>query len=113
MTYQEIRKTYQWVLRRYPSTDGLTGRMYDELGTVTTTYYAKRGSRWIETKQDVKAFTGSYYFNTVDAVPFFRGLGGYERVELAYSYAGYIPRRITSINPDRTVRVIREFTFNH
>lgn len=44
-----------------------------------------------------------------DTLTFFRGLGGSERAERSYTPVGYIITRLTSSNPDRTVRKVRRF----
>ena len=41
---------------------------------------------------------------------FFKGIGGYERASKSYTNVGYIVTRLTSINPDKTKKVIRYFT---
>ena len=38
---------------------------------------------------------------------FFRNLGGYERASKAYTTAGYIVTRLTSISPDKTTKIVR------
>ena len=49
------------------------------------------------------------YFNYLSSVEFFKNLGGYERVEKFYTYAGYIPCRLTSISPNKETKIIRVF----
>lgn len=50
------------------------------------------------------------YNNIINSVSFFRSLGGSERITKGYTCEGYIPVRLTSINPDKTKKVIRYFT---
>ena len=38
---------------------------------------------------------------------FFRGLGGYERASKSYTNAGYIVTRLTSVSPDKTIKIVR------
>ena len=49
------------------------------------------------------------YFNYISSVDFFKNLGGTERVEKGYTIAGYIPTKLTSINPSKDVKIIRQF----
>ena len=53
---------------------------------------------------------GYQYEWIFDSVKFFRNLGGFERITKTYTCEGYIPTRLTSINPDKTKKVIRYFT---
>jgi len=110
MTYQDFRKTYYRTLKKYPGMDRIYfSDMYTDVGYFRTVNYKKRGTKWVETERRVEKLTPAFYCNCVDAVPFFRSLGGYERVELGYSYYGYLPLILTSINPDRTEKTVRVF----
>jgi hypothetical protein len=113
-TYRSIHDTYRWTLKTYPGTDYLVNPtcMDDPVGTVTTIRYRKSGSRWVETKTETEEISRRYYFNSVDAVPFFRSLGGREIVSMCYTRYGYIPYEVISINPDRTERIRRTFRFD-
>ena len=114
MTYQEFKKDYWWMLKNYPGTYGIfCDDMSKKIGTVETVRYEKRGGKWKETARETGDLTPVFYCNSVDAVPFFRGLGGYERAEMGYTYYGYIPRAINSISPDRTSKTVRRFRFEH
>ena len=113
MTYKEFKDTYRWTLKNYPATDNLfySGRLirYQE------TRYERpaAGARWIETKRGaVQLVTPEFYMNGVDAVPFFRSLGGSETVETAPTYHGKLPVKITSVSPDGTRKTVREFFFS-
>lgn len=44
-----------------------------------------------------------------DTLRWFRRLGGSETAERSYTPVGYIVTRLTSTNPDRTVRIVRKF----
>lgn len=75
------------------------------------------GKRW-RSKPDeteTRAITAVEYANCVNAVPFFRnfarGTRGSERVENDYTASGYIPTKITSVNPDGETKTIRKFYF--
>lgn len=113
-TYRSLHDTYHWTLKTYPGTDYLVNpRSMDEIiGTVTTTRYTKRGSRWVETSTETEDVTRRYYFNTVDAIPFFRRLGGKERVSCGYTCYGYMPLEILSTSPDGEQRIRRVFSIH-
>ena len=79
--------------------------------TETRTHFVKIGSRWKVVDSKTQDVTKEQHNNATapETVRFFRNLGGYERVERAYTYAGYIPVKVTSISPDRRERTIREY----
>lgn len=112
-TYRSIHDTYHWTLKHYPGTDYLvsSAHMDDIIGTATTTRYRKSGSRWVETGNETEEISRRHYFNSIDAVPFFRCLGGREIVSMSYTRYGYIPYEVISISPDRTERIKRTFHF--
>lgn len=109
MTYIEFNETYSWISKKYPYTSSFCSKMDECVGTVTITQYEKRGSRWVKTNENTEEITGRYYCNCVDGVPFFRNIGGYERVSMGYTYMGYIPVEIISISPNKTKRIVRKF----
>lgn len=110
MTYQDFRKTYYRTLKKYPGMNRIYfSDMYTDIGYFRTVNYEKKGSRWVETGRRVEKLTPAFYCNSVDAMPFFRNIGGYERAELGYTYYGYLPHILTSINPDRTKKIVRTF----
>ena len=45
----------------------------------------------------------------ISSIPFFRDLGGSERVTKGYTIAGYIPVELSSISPSRETKIIRTF----
>ena len=47
--------------------------------------------------------------NIISSIPFFRNLGGFERVTKGYTIAGYIPVELSSISPDKETKIIRKF----
>lgn len=52
------------------------------------------------------------YKNYINSVSFFKNLGGIERlINKKYTKYGYLPTCLTSINPDNTTKIIREFVF--
>ena len=113
MTYQEFRKTYRWMLSHYTGTYQVYCDRFDDaiIGKCITTRYEKRGTRWHEIERTREDMTPAFYCNCVDAVPFFRGLGGSERVECSYTCLAYLPVRISSISPDKQTKIVREFQF--
>ena len=46
-----------------------------------------------------------------DTLRWFRRLGGSETAQRSYTCRGYLVTRLISKNPDRSVKVIRTFTF--
>ncbi len=111
MLYKEFKATYKWMIKHYPETSGLYRDNPEKNIICTTIHQEKNGSRWTTTSETTETVDFIYYSNVVDAVPFFRNLGGSETVQKAYTKAGYIPTRIISTNPTKTERTIREFTF--
>ena len=109
MTYKEFKNTYKWIIKTCPDVTSL----YGVTGTITRieTRYTKRGSRWIETESTTEEITPEYYLNTVDAVPFFRGLGGHERLVKAYTKYGLIPVEVQNTRPDGREKIVRRFKF--
>ena len=45
----------------------------------------------------------------ISSIPFFRDLGGSERVTKGYTVAGYIPVELSSISPERKTKIVRSF----
>lgn len=111
MSYDEFKKTYKWALKQYPDASYLFNNDKIKI-TMTTTNYEKSGSRFVETNTETKDITWEQYFNVIDATPFFKNLGGTERVVKTYTKAGYIPTRITSVSPDKQQKTVREIRFD-
>lgn len=109
MSYEELNNTYTWTLKKYPGASSVC--RYENIG-YKETRYEKKGSKWVETKSDNRTVDCDWYYNTVDAVPFFKNLGGKEKVDVAYTKVGYLPVRVTSINPTGDEKVVREFNFD-
>lgn len=112
MTYAEFKKTYSWMVKHYPGTDNIYSNWDKTLGKITTTHYRRSGSRWVETDSKTEAFTGEYYANGIDAAPFFRSLGGSERITCGYTRLAYLPTEVSSISPDRQKKTVRHFAFD-
>lgn len=109
MSYEELNDTYTWTLKKYPGASSVC--RYENIG-YKETRYEKKGSKWVETKSDNRTVDCDWYYNTIDAVPLFKNLGGKEKVDVAYTKVGYLPVRVTSINPTGDEKVVREFNFD-
>lgn len=85
----------------------------DQIAVERVTHYHKTdsGKSWKKIDQIEQTITAEQYCNVVDAVPFFKGLGGKEIVSNGYTYYGYIPVKITSISPSRDEKNVYEFRF--
>ncbi len=85
--------------------------------TMTKKYYDRtaNGKGWQTKpiKTETEQLTETQYNNTVsdDTQRFFRRLGGSETAEKSYTCAGYNITRLTSCNPDRTEKHVRDFQF--
>ena len=108
MPYIEFRKKFHRTLKRYPGIECTYNPHYAY--EVTTTKYYKVGGKWHEKTEEktVETVPGNYYMNMIDAIPFFRNLGGSERVQMGYTLAGYIPTQLSSISPDGKEKVLRK-----
>lgn len=74
----------------------------------------KVGSQWKTVKVYSSTFTKQNLLNIAsdDTLRWFRGIGGYEKRDMTYTPYGYLPSRVTSINPSRDFRHIREFYYS-
>ena len=81
--------------------------------TLTTEKYERTSSGKSWKKNPVesnKSIINSENFkNIISSIPFFRNLGGSERVTKGYTIAGYIPVELSSISPDKETKIIRRF----
>lgn len=79
--------------------------------TETTFEKTESGKSWRKKpiSEETKEIQFDEYFNYLSSVEFFKSLGGYERVERFYTYAGYIPCRLTSISPNKETKIVRVF----
>lgn len=111
MTYSEFKETYRYMVREYPSTTGIFSDTPEKNIILTETHFEKHGTKWKETDSKTESVDFITYANTVDAIPFFRGLGGREIVKQTYTKRGYIPTEINSISPSRTEKTVRRFKF--
>ena len=101
------------MLEKYPGTDCIYGRdMLEKLGTLDRIDYEKVGNRWeVVSKQSV-SFSRIWYANTVNAIPFFRSLGGRETVTCGYCKLAYLPIKIVSIAPGEKRKAVLQFRFD-
>lgn len=111
MTYEEFKSTYKWTTKNYPGTNTFCGLMEKECGTVEKIEYERVGDRWKMVNKTEEPFTGKFSMNSVEAVPFFRRLGGTERVTKSYTPYGYVPVTIISTSPDGFTKVARNYHF--
>ena len=111
MTYKEFKEKYAWTLKTYSGTHELYFNDFDgfKIGSCVTERYEKSGKNWTLVSVSSKDVSPAYYFNTVDAIPFFKSLGGREIVSCGYCVRGYVPLVITSISPDKTMKTVRKF----
>lgn len=113
MTYKEFQETYYYARKMWPDVHMIfSDNMDEKICTEKKTEYVRVGSRWKKAKETTEPFSRLYYMNCVDAVPFFRRLGGSERVTKGYTIYGLIPVSISSVSPDGTEKVVREFVFS-
>lgn len=75
--------------------------------------YAKNGNRWSIVSDESSQIDLKTVTNYENSLGFFRRLGGYERLERGYTCAGYKPVQLTSINPDKTIKIVRTFKYNY
>ena len=69
------------------------------------------GKSWkknpVETDEEV--ISAKKFELIISSIPFFRNLGGSERVTKGYTVAGYIPVELSSISPERKTKIVRSF----
>ena len=106
-----MKSAYKWMVKRWPDTAEAVYNPAADFCRVTVKRYEKAGAAWrfVETWIDGEKETGEYYSNVVSSIPFFRSLGGVERVTKAYTRRGFIPVKIESISPDGTEKTVRAF----
>ena len=109
LPYIEFRKKFHRTLKAYPGMECTYNPHY--VYRVETTKFYKVGTKWHEKTEEktVETVPGHYYMNMIDAIPFFRNLGGSERVQMGYTLAGYIPVQLSSISPDGKEKIVRKF----
>lgn len=108
--YAAWKKDYDYVLKRYPELSRFYG-VNGVIGKCTTTRYEKIDKRWVETESETVDMTAEFYLNGISSAPFFRNLGGVERLTPSYTRHGYIPVELVSVSPDRNTKVVRSYDF--
>ena len=96
---------------------GLNKGVVEELKQYKITLITKRyertssGKSWkknpVETKEEV--ITPKKFELIISSIPFFKDLGGSERVTKGYTVAGFIPVELSSISPERKTKIVRSF----
>ena len=96
---------------------GLNKSVVEELKqyriTLITKKYEKTssGKSWkknpVETNEEV--ISPKKFELIISSIPFFKDLGGSERVTKGYTIAGYIPVELSSISPSRETKIVRSF----
>lgn len=84
-----------------------------KIGWVIDIVYEKIGSQWKIKKINNFTITKQNLINysSNETLSFFKMLGGTERRDFKYTQYGYIPARIVSINPDKTIKHMWEFYY--
>ena len=67
----------------------------------------KKKKNPVETDEEV--ISAKKFELIISSIPFFRDLGGSERVTKGYTIAGYIPVELSSISPERKTKIVRSF----
>ena len=92
----------------------------DDVATVTKEYYTrtKSGKSWCSKpyKTETESISGQYYENYIRSIPHFnRKIWWNEhnscRAEWNYTWAGYIPTRVTTISPSGDEKIVAKFRF--
>ena len=96
---------------------GLNKSVVEELKQYKITLITKKyertssGKSWkknpVETDEEV--ISPKKFELIISSIPFFRDLGGSERVTKGYTLAGYIPVELSSISPSRETKIVRSF----
>lgn len=92
-----------WHVYKNPNTPGAF--------VLVTNKYDKVGSKWVLRSSKYRRISAMEYSNGVSkpTIKFFKSLGGYEKVNMAYSDYGYIAYEVNSINPGRTEKTLRTY----
>ena len=78
---------------------------------LTKNEYKKEGTTWRLVRDSHKIINEEFYNNILDAKPFMRNLGGYERHIKNYTKYGRMVGRVISINPSRDYKSDYIFDF--
>ena len=96
---------------------GLNKSVVEELKQYKITLITKKyertssGKSWkknpVETDEEV--ISPKKFELIISSIPFFKDLGGSERVTKGYTVAGFIPVELSSISPSRETKIVRSF----
>ena len=90
-------------------------RDYTITKTVTKYKRTASGKSWKSKPECVKdeIIDAEHYENYIRSIPFFNnyGNGAYCRAEYEYTYAGYLPTKVTTVSPFQEIKLIAEFKF--
>ena len=111
MTWKEFYSKYPYTVNEYPDTGYLNTDSKVVIRMVKTEQTKNGYTKWHTVSVYEESVSIPYYLNTIEAVPFFKSIGGKERVELKYTKYGRLPSCIWSISPDKLTRTVREFSF--
>ena len=112
MKYSEFKREYKWAIKNFRDVLDMYAEDMNEIaGKVEIINYKKTGSKWTETDRTTEEMTRANYMNVVESIPFFRSLGGNERLEKNYTKFGFIPVILSSIPPDKSEKVVRKYSF--
>ena len=109
------RKEVKKMIRKYYNVRENEKTTYDKLYNIEMTETrmsrTKSGKSWSKRniEETKKIIDFEEYFNYLSSVQYFKNIGGIERVEKSYTISGYIPTRLTSVSPDRQIKVVRHF----
>lgn len=84
---------------------------------MTKKEYSRTGSgkSWKNNPDTVvtEKISGRFYSNYISSTHFFNNYGGHAscRVFYGYTYAGYIPVKVSTVSYDGTKKIIAEFNF--
>jgi hypothetical protein len=111
MLYSEYKKIYKWLVKKYPDVVSMftDSENPEKIILLKTTHQEKTGTTWKTTTTEETKIDFIHYSNIVNAIPFFKNLGGTETVTRSYTKYGLIPIKIISTSPGREQRTIREF----
>ena len=96
---------------------GLNKSVVEELKQYRITLITKRyektssGKSWKKNPVEIgeEIISPKKFELIISSIPFFRDLGGSERVTKGYTVAGYIPVELSSISPSRETKIVRSF----
>lgn len=107
-----MERAYKWMVKQWPDTAEAVYNPEADFCRVFITQERKVDGVWHIDERWAGGWTrenGRYYANVISGIPFFRSLGGVERVTKAYTRRGFLPVKIESISPDGTQKTVHIF----